>query len=51
MPYMKGLLDLKAGPPLQWTMAMAKGYDMGAVATFDSSESLAAFFKDPNHEP
>ncbi|KAL2819640.1 hypothetical protein BDW59DRAFT_164968 [Aspergillus cavernicola] len=45
-----GLLALQAGPPLEFTAHMAKGFDMGVVVTVDYTESLATFFTHPSHD-
>ncbi|KAL6237520.1 hypothetical protein BDW75DRAFT_238307 [Aspergillus navahoensis] len=45
-----GLLELQAGPPLEFTARMAKGFDMGVVALVDYMESLATMFTHPSHD-
>ena len=45
-----GLMDLRAGPPVEFTAALAKGFDMGVVVLLDYVESLATFFTHPSHE-
>ncbi|KAK3901812.1 hypothetical protein C8A05DRAFT_16068 [Staphylotrichum tortipilum] len=45
-----GLMDLQAGPPVEFTAALAKGFDMGVVVLLDYVESLATFFTHPSHE-
>jgi len=45
-----GLMDLQAGPPVEFTAALAKGFDMGVVVLLDYVESLATFFTHPSHD-
>lgn len=45
-----GLMALEAGPPLEFTAHMAKGFDMGVVLLVDYIESLATFFTHPSHD-
>jgi len=45
-----GLLDLRAGSPIELTAPMAKGFDMGVVVLLDYVESLATFFTHPSHD-
>ncbi|KKK22273.1 hypothetical protein AOCH_000147 [Aspergillus ochraceoroseus] len=45
-----GLLELQAGPPVELTAPMAKGYDMGVVVLVDYVETLATFFTHPSHD-
>ncbi|CBF80167.1 Dabb family protein [Aspergillus nidulans FGSC A4] len=45
-----GLLDLQAGPPLDFTARLAKGFDMGVVVLLDYVESLATMFTHPSHD-
>ena len=42
-------MDLRAGPPIQFTEHLAKGFDMGVVALLDYTESLATFHTHPSH--
>jgi len=46
----KGLIDLRAGSPIELTESMAKGFDMGVVVMLDYIESLATFFTHPSHD-
>lgn len=45
-----GLMSLQAGPPIEFTAPMAKGFDMGVVVLVDYMESLATFFTHPSHD-
>lgn len=45
-----GLLDLRAGPPLEFMARLAKGFDMGVVVLLDYVESLATMFTHPSHD-
>jgi hypothetical protein len=45
-----GLIDLRAGSPIELTASLAQGFDMGVVVLLDYVESLATFFTHESHQ-